>query len=55
VNERIAVKYHDRLVEALRERVCSEGEVIDGRCYHCGSRACGEARNLLAEIVKERP
>jgi hypothetical protein len=47
------------LEDALRENVCHEGGLIDGRCYNCGRRGCGEARELLlpaasAEHGKDR-
>lgn len=56
MNERKAVKYHDRLVAALREGgICENPKPIDGRCYKCGLRSCAEAQALLAEIEADKP
>lgn len=41
------VEYVEQLEAALRDNVCSEGAVVDGRCMHCGTRGCGWARELL--------
>ena len=38
----------ERLAEAFRAFVCP-GQVIDGRCFGCGSRHCADARALLGE------
>ncbi len=48
MNERKAVKYHDRLVAALRHALAS----IDREC-ECAN--CSGARALLAEIESEKP
>ncbi len=46
-----ALKYHDRLVAALRAMLCpSEIECSE----FCGSLVCHESRALLAEIVAEQ-
>ncbi len=58
MNERKAVKYHDRLVEALKLlRECNcEGLRVDseGRCTTCARFSCGDAIALLAEIEASR-
>lgn len=54
-NERKAVQFHDRLVEALREELelaCSGGSTrADGSCSNCGSQSCAAHYDLLAEIA----
>ena len=56
MDERIAVKYHERLVEALGAvtKRCIEwrigSEDGDDSCDQCGEVDCGKARALLAEI-----
>lgn len=39
--------YVAQLEAALRDNVCSEGAVAEGRCMNCGTRGCGWARELL--------